>query len=81
LAVLSTPVVLLASRIAPTTTVSPATASDGLRFLWDYLGWTGSARPVALGLFGKLHSEFRHYRKSAQRLCQQFDSRYPDANL
>jgi hypothetical protein len=58
-----------------------ATASDGLRFLWDYLGWTGSARPVALGLFGKLHSEFRHYRKSAQRLCQQFDSRYPDANL
>ncbi len=57
------------------------TASDGLRFLWDYLGWTGSARPVALGLFGKLHSEFRHYRKNAQRLCQQFDERYPDANL
>ncbi|WP_395719676.1 amidoligase family protein, partial [Prosthecobacter sp.] len=56
-----------------------ATASDGLRFLWDYLGWTGSARPVALGLFGKLHSEFRRYRKTAQRLCQQFDERYPDA--
>ena len=58
-----------------------ATASDGLRFLWDYLGWTGSARPVALGLFGKLHSEFRRYRKTAQRLCQQFDERYPDAAL
>ncbi|MBV6498472.1 MAG: hypothetical protein CJBNEKGG_00694 [Prosthecobacter sp.] len=58
-----------------------ATAQDALRFLWDYLGWTGSARPVALGLFGRLHAEFRHYRKSAQRLCQQFDSRYPDANL
>ena len=58
-----------------------ATASDGLRFLWDYLGWTGGARPVALGLFGKLHSEFRRYRKEAQRLCQRFDERYPDANL
>jgi hypothetical protein len=58
-----------------------ATAQDALRFLWDYLGWTGSARPVALGLFGKLHAGFRHYRKTAQRLCQQFDARYPDADL
>jgi hypothetical protein len=58
-----------------------ATAQDALRFLWDYLGWTGSARPVALGLFGKLHSEFSRYRKTAQRLCQQFDERHPDANL
>ena len=58
-----------------------ATAKDALRFLWDYLGWTGGARPVALGLFGKLHSGFRHYRKNAQRLCQQFDERYPDAAL
>ena len=58
-----------------------ATAQDALHFLWDYLGWTGSARPVALGLFGRLHAEFRRYRKSAQRLCQQFDARYPDADL
>jgi hypothetical protein len=58
-----------------------ATATDALRFLWDYLGWTGSARPVALGLFGKLHAEFRRYRKTAERLCQQFDQRFPDANL
>jgi hypothetical protein len=58
-----------------------ATAQDALRFLWDYLGWTGSARPVALGLFGRLHAEFRRYRKTAQRLCQQFDARYPDADL
>lgn len=58
-----------------------ATAQDGLRFLWDYLGWTGSARPAALGLFGKLHSEFRHYRKGAERLCAQFDARFPDAAL
>jgi hypothetical protein len=57
------------------------TAQDALRFLWDYLGWTGSARPVALGLFGRLHAEFRRYRKTAQRLCQQFDARYPDADL
>lgn len=57
------------------------TAADGLRFLWDYLGWTGSARPVALGLFGKLHSEFRAYRKEAERLCSQFDARFPDAAL
>ena len=58
-----------------------ATAKDTLRFLWDYLGWTGGARPVALGLFGKLHSGFCHYRKNAQRLCEQFDERYPDASL
>jgi hypothetical protein len=56
-----------------------ATATDGLRFLWDYLGWTGSARPVALGLFGPLKSEFKAIRKAAERMCQQFDARYPDA--
>ncbi|MCB1210338.1 MAG: amidoligase family protein [Verrucomicrobiales bacterium] len=58
-----------------------ATAQDALRFLWDYLGWTGGARPVALGLIGRLHSEFRHYRKEAERLCKQFDERFPDASL
>ena len=58
-----------------------ATATDGLRFLWDYLGWTGSARPVALGLFGRLHTEFRRYHKEAARLCAQFDARFPDASL
>ena len=58
-----------------------ATATDGLRFLWDYLGWTGSKRPVALGLVGPLHSEFKHYRKIADRMCRRFDSRFPYANL
>ncbi len=58
-----------------------ATAQDALRFLWDYLGWTGAARPVALGLFGKLHSEFRRYRREAERLCKQFDARFPGAVL
>jgi hypothetical protein len=58
-----------------------ATAKDALRFLWDSLGWTGSKRPVALGLVGPLHSEFRTYRQVAERMCLQFDSRFPAANL
>jgi hypothetical protein len=58
-----------------------ATAKDALRFLWDYLGWTGSKRHVALGLVGPLHSEFKHYRKIADRMCRRFDSRFPYANL
>jgi hypothetical protein len=58
-----------------------ATAKDALRFLWDYLGWTGSKRPVALGLVGPLHSEFKTYRKIADRMCRRFDSRFPHANL
>jgi len=57
------------------------TAADGVKFLWDYLGWTGSKRDCALGLFGRLHSDFRHYRHEALRLCRQFDERYPDAAL
>jgi hypothetical protein len=58
-----------------------ATAEDAVKFLWDYLGWTGGKRECALGLFGRLHSDFRHYRKEALRLCRQFDERYPDAQL
>ena len=58
-----------------------ATAKDALHFLWDYLGWTGSKRPVALGLTGPLHAEFKHYRKIADRMCRRFDSRFPYANL
>jgi len=58
-----------------------ATAEDALRFLWDFLGWTGSKRPVALGLIGPLHAEFASYRPTALRMCQQFDARFPAANL
>lgn len=58
-----------------------ATAKDALRFLWDYLGWTGSKRPVALGLFGPLHDEFCSYRRVAERMCHRFDARFPFANL
>ena len=58
-----------------------ATAKDALRFLWDYLGWTGGKRDVALGLVGPLHAEFKTYRKVAERMCRRFDSRFPFANL
>jgi hypothetical protein len=58
-----------------------ATAASALRYLHDYLGWAGSKRPVALGLFGPLHAEFSTMRKEAQRLCKRFDERYPDASL
>lgn len=57
------------------------TAEDAVKFLWSYLGWTGGKRECALGLFGRLHSDFRGYRKEALRLCRQFDERYPDAAL
>ena len=42
-----------------------ATAATALRFLWDYLGWTGSKRPVALGLIGPLHSRFHLHAETA----------------
>ena len=58
-----------------------STAREALRFLWDFLGWNGSKRPVALGLFGPLHAEFRAYRITAERMCLRFDQRYPDPNL
>ena len=57
------------------------TALQALVFLWDFLGWKGSKRPVALGLFGPLHAEFRLYRTTAARMCSQFDARYPNPNL
>ena len=57
------------------------TAVDALRFLWDFLGWTGSKRPAPLGLIGPLHAEFKTYRETAKRLCQRFDARFPFANL
>jgi hypothetical protein len=58
-----------------------AATKDALRFLWDYLGWTGGKRPVALGLVGPLHTEFKTYREVAERMCQRFDARFPYANL
>lgn len=57
------------------------TAVEALQFLWDYLGWTGSKRPMALGLVGPLHAEFTRYRQAALRMCQRFDARFPNAAL
>ena len=56
-------------------------AVSALHFLWDYLGWTGSSRPVALGQFGRLHSGFADYRTEAERLCARFDELFPNVNL
>ena len=58
-----------------------ATAESAVHFLWDYLGWTGGARPCALGLFGRLHREFPSHGPEALRLCRKFDERYPEARL
>jgi hypothetical protein len=58
-----------------------ATAVDAVQFLWDYLGWTGCKRPVALGLFGELHENFRAHSQSALQLCRKFDLRFPTASL
>lgn len=57
------------------------TALQALLFLWDFLGWNGGRRPVALGLFGPLHAEFAAYRTTAARMCSRFDARYPNPNL
>ena len=58
-----------------------ATAEEAVKFLWDYLGWTGSSRPVALGLIGELHSNNAAMREEAMRLCRKFDAAYPSAPL
>ena len=58
-----------------------ATAVSAVQFLWDYLGWTGRSRPVALGLFGRLHSDFSTHSNEALRLCALFDSKFPTASL
>jgi hypothetical protein len=57
------------------------TAESALCFLWDYLGWTGRLRPVALGLFGRLHTDFTTAAHEALRLCRKFDERYPEVRL
>jgi len=58
-----------------------ANAVSALAYLHDYLGWIGSKRPVALGLFGALLTELPAMRAEAARLCQRFDELFPDAPL
>jgi len=58
-----------------------ASAVSAVEFLWDYLGWNGSNRPVALGVFGPLHQRLETFKAEAMRLCRKFDERFPDASL
>lgn len=58
-----------------------ASAVSAVEFLWDYLGWNGSNRPAALGVFGPLHQRLETLKAEAMRLCRKFDERYPDASL
>jgi hypothetical protein len=47
------------------------------------LGWCDATecQPVALGLFGSLHAEFGQYRRVALEMAEQFEQRFPSANL
>ncbi len=60
-----------------------ANAVEALRRMWRLLGWVDSVpnRDCALGMFGALHSEFGAYRAVAVEMAQQFESRFPAANL
>jgi hypothetical protein len=58
-------------------------ASEAVRRMWRLLGWVDSVpnRDCALGLFGALHTEFGSYRKVATEMAEQFEQRFPSANL
>jgi len=60
-----------------------ANSTDAVRRMWRLLGWVDSVpnRDVALGLFGVLHCNFGLYRKTALEMAEQFESRFPVANL
>ena len=58
-------------------------AVGAVRRLWRILGWCDATgcQPVALGLFGSLHTRFGEYRKTALLMAEKFEGRYPNANL
>jgi hypothetical protein len=56
-------------------------AVQALEFLWNYLGWNGRNRPVALGLFGELHENAEMHKSKAMEMCRKFDSAFPEAAL
>jgi len=60
-----------------------ASAPQAVRRLWRILGWCDATgcQENALGLFGDLHAEFGTYRRAALQAAEQFESRYPAANL
>jgi hypothetical protein len=59
------------------------TAPDALRRLWRILGWCDATecQPIALGLFGLLHTEFGRYRDVAMVRAQRFQNRFPNPGL
>ncbi len=59
------------------------TAPEAVRRLWRILGWCDATgcQDKALGLFGDLHAEFGTYRRAALQAAEQFETRYPAANL
>lgn len=59
------------------------TAVEALRKMWRSLGWLDAAegRDCALGLFGALYREFGEYRQAAMKMAEQFETRFPNANL
>ena len=60
-----------------------STAPQALRRMWRILGWCDATecQHLALGLFGMLHAEFGAYRKAALEMAEQFEARFPAANL
>lgn len=60
-----------------------ANAVQAIKKMWSALGWCDATagRECALGLFGALHAEFGEYRTAALKMAEQFDTRFPNANL
>ncbi len=60
-----------------------ANAGEAVERLWKVMGWSRKTptHPCALGLFGRLHSDFQEYRKAALEMAQKFETRFPNANL
>lgn len=58
-------------------------APEAVRRLWRILGWCDATecQSVALGLFGPLHDEFGRYRLTALRMAEEFEAKFPGANL
>lgn len=60
-----------------------ANSREAVERLWKVMGWSRRTptHKCALGLFGRLHSDFRQYRKAALEMAEKFESRFPNANL
>lgn len=60
-----------------------ANATAAVERLWKVMGWSRKTptHPCALGLFGRLHTDFNQYRKAALEMAAKFETRFPNANL